>query len=266
VIGTVLRLELRRSRSLAIWLALTAFLYSAVIAGLYPVLVESMSFIEDFLKTFPEGLLSGFGVDASFSDPGVYYTSNVGIALWPILAAIAAVAIGTRVAADTERGWIELPLAGRLPRTAYLGAAIAVEMIVLAVLAAATVAGIIVGGELVGAGFDAGRFALAGVAAWIWALPVAGIATLLAVCTLSRSRSAGVVAGILVLMYLLRVVAEIEPNLGWLASLSAFDYLYPTPIIDDGVFRPADLLILGGITAAAWGGSLWAFRRRDLVA
>jgi ABC-2 type transport system permease protein len=266
MIVDVVRLELRRSRGLLVWLTLTAFAYCAVVAGFYPAMVESMAIFDEFLKMVPEGLLRGFGVDASLVDPGVYYTSNIGIVLWPIVAAIAAVAIGTRIAADTDRGWIELPLAGRIPRVAYLLAGIAVQVVALAVIAVATVAGVVVGGAIVGAGFDAGRLALAGVAAWLWALPVAAVATLLAAVTLSRGLSAGVVAGVIIVMYLIRVIGEIDPGLGWLTGFSAFDYLYPTPIIDQGTFPVGEALLFAGIAVAGWIAAAWVFRRRDLVA
>ncbi len=79
MIADVLRLELRRSRGLALWLAVLSFLYSLVIALVYPAMTESMAFIDEFLAKVPKGLLVSVGIDASFSDPGVYYTSNVGI-------------------------------------------------------------------------------------------------------------------------------------------------------------------------------------------
>ena len=268
MIADVFRLELRRSRGLLAWLSLTAFLYCAVVAGFYPAMVESMALFDEFLKMVPEGLLRGIGVDASLADPGVYYTSNIGIVLWPILGAIAAVAIGTRIAADTERGWIELPLAGRITRVGYLAAGIGVQVLMLAAVAAAMVAGVVIGGALVGAGFDTGGLALAGVAAWLWALPIAGVATLLAAATLSRGITAGIVSGVLILMYLVRLIAQIEPDLKGLSGLSAFDYLYPTPIVNrgGGAFPVGDALLFTAIAVAAWAAAAWAFRRRDLVA
>jgi ABC-2 type transport system permease protein len=266
VIADILRLELRRSRGLAVWLSMTAFVYSAVIAAFYPAITKNLAFIDTFLEQVPKGLLVSIGLDASFANPGVYYTSNVGIFVWPIVAAIAAIAIATRPAADTERGWIELPLAGRVNRTGYLLAVIAVEVGVLALLAFVTVAGVVIGGAVVGVTFDGWRFMLAGVAAWVWALPFAAAATLITVVTMSRGVSAAAVAGTLVLMYLLRVIVGIEPSLDWAGTLSAFQYLYPTPIIDRGTFPAGEALLFGGIALGAWGAALRVFRRRDLLA
>ena len=94
---------------------------------------------------------------------------------------------------------------------------------------------------------------------------IAGGTTLLAVITLNRGVAAGIAAGILIVMYLLNLIANLQPDLSGLARLSIFHYFAAKPIIDQGVFPTGDVLLLGGVALAAWLISLWAFRQRDLA-
>jgi ABC-type transport system involved in multi-copper enzyme maturation permease subunit len=267
MIGAVFSLELRRSRQLASWLLLVTALYGGLVAAVYPVLRDNMARFDEYMKIYPKAILEAFGMVGSLADPGTFWNTYVASMLWPIVAGIAGILLATRSsAADTERGWIELPLSGRLPRTTYLAAAIGVQLAVLAALAAATAGGVVAVGWIVGAGFDAGRFALGGVGIWLFGCAIAAVTTLLAVVTLSRGAAGGAVAGALLVMYLFRALATIQPDLDWLATFSAFHYLDPKAVIDEGLLPVGDVALFVGIAAAAWAGAIWAFARRDLIA
>ena len=58
--------------------------------------------------------------------------------------------------------------------------------------------------------------------------------TLLAVVFLDRGRAGGLVAGILIVMYLANVIAQLSPDLEGSASLSLFHYFDLKPLIDTG--------------------------------
>ena len=263
---TAFRMELRRNRSLTLWLGLTLFGYGAVMGLMYPIMAESNALMEEYMKLLPEGFLAAFGMTGSLSDPGVFFTTYVGSWLWPIMAAAAAMLFGTRVAADLDRGFLDLPLATPVSRVRYLGASVVAQVIAMAILAIATVWGIWLVGNLVGADFDASRWGLATLFTFAFGCAVAGPTTLLAVVTLSRGRTSGIVAGVLVAMYLVFVVAQISADWSWLAPLSMWDHFDSTALIDDGAIPWADLALFVVMAAAGWTGAIWAFRRRDLAA
>lgn len=264
---TAFRLELRRNRSLTIWLVVVVAAYGALMGAMYPVMLDNDALIEQYMDVFPKEFMAAFGMTGRLSDPGVFFTTYIASWLWPIVAAIAGLLLGTRaVAADLDRGFLDLPLSTRLSRASYLGASIAGQVVVLALLATATVAGLWIVGGVVGAGFDGGRFALAGVLAFAYACAIAGPTTLLSVVTLSRGASAGIVGGILVAMYVIFVLTQVVQDWAWLAPLSAWDHFRTTALIDDGRFPAGDLALFGVIAVAGWAGALVAFRRRDLAA
>jgi hypothetical protein len=237
-----LRLELRRSRVLAVGLAVVVFVYGGVMAAFYPILVANTAAINDYMKLFPKEFMAAFGMTGSLADPGIFFSTYIGSFLWPVVAAIAAIVLATRpTAADAERGWSDLPLATPLTRVDYLGAAI------------------------LGAGFDAARFLAAGIVLWLFACAIAGVTSLVAVITLSRGVAASVTAGILIAMYLLNIVAQVQPDFAWLGDLSAFRYAGVGTLIDRGTADWVGIGVFSVVAVTGWTASLVLFRRRDLL-
>lgn len=263
---TAFRLELRRNRSLTVWLAIAMGAYGAVMGAMYPFMVENNAVFESYMEAFPPEFLAAFGMTGSLSDPGVFFTTYIGSWLWPIMAAAVAMLLGTRVAVDLDRGFLDLPLATPVSRVRYLAVSIVGQAVALALVAAATVGGLWAAGVLVGADFDPGRFALGAGLAWLFGCAIAGVTTLLAVVTLSRGRASGIVSAILIVMYLIFVVAQISPDWAWLAPASAWNHFETTALIDNGVLPAGDIALFAGVALAGWIAALVAFRGRDLAA
>ncbi|MEW6225362.1 MAG: ABC transporter permease subunit [Chloroflexota bacterium] len=261
------RLELRRSRGLIVWLGLTLFAYGAVMGLMHPFMRENDDLIRQYMEAFPEGFLAAFGMSGILSDPGVFFTTYIASWLWPIIAATAALLTGTRlVAADLDRGFLDLPLATRMSRVRYLAASIWTQVVVMAVLAVAAVVGLWGFGRLVGAEFDFVRFMLGGVLCFAFGCAIAGPVTLLSVLTLSRGTTSAIVAGVLIAMYAIFVVTQIAEDWAWLGPLSAWHHFGTTALIDRGVFPTGDVALFAIFAFGGWLGALWAFRRRDLAA
>jgi ABC-2 type transport system permease protein len=261
------RLELRRSRVITLWLVLIVLAYGGIIAAMFPILQENSKLLEDYMKILPKELLAAFGMSGTLTDPGVFFSTYIGSFLWPVIAAVAAILLATRpVAADVERGWTEVVLGTPLTRTASLCAAILAQAIVLALLAAATAAGVLVVGALVGAGFDTARFLAGSVIFWLFACAIAGVTSFVAALTLSRGVAAGVAAGVLLVMYLMNIVAELQVDLAWLGDLGWSKYLAVTDLIDTGAVPWTSVAVFGVVAVAGWAASLVVFRRRDLLA
>ncbi len=114
--------------------------------------------------------------------------------------------------------------------------------------------------------FEIGRLALAGIHAFAMAIAIAGVTTALAVAFLDRGRAGGLAAGILIVMYLLNVIAQLSPDLRDLARLSAFHYFDLKPVIDTGTYPVASSLLYLAVAIGGWLVALALFRRRDLAA
>ena len=267
MIRAALRMEIARIRSLTLWTAVVAAAYTSIVAGFYPTFRDNQKQIDQYMELFPKDLLKVFGMSGSLADPGNFFNSYIGGMLWPIVGAMVAIALATRpVAADLERGFLELPLATRLSRIRYLGVAIAGQFGALVVVSAAMIAGMLVVGRALDAPFDVGRFSLAGVHAVAFGCAIAGPVTLLAVVTLDRGRATGISVGLILAMYLLDAASKVWTDLEGVASFSLFSHFQTLELIDDGVLPTADFVLLVAVAVVGWGLALLAFRRRDLAA
>jgi ABC-2 type transport system permease protein len=229
-------------------------------------MLENAAEYEKLLKIYPKELMAAFGMEGSLGDPGTFLNSYIFQLLWPLVAAIVAILLATRVAADAETGFLDLPLSTRLPRLRYLAATIGGQMLSLAVLAAMTIGAIFAVDLFIQSDFPIDRLVLAGVHALTFALAIAGVTTLLAVVLLDRGKAGGLAAGILIMMYLLNILAALSPDMSGIGRLSAFRYFNLKALIDTGTYPVGDSLLYLAVAAGGWLLALWAFRRRDLVA
>ncbi|HEX7951256.1 MAG TPA: ABC transporter permease subunit [Candidatus Limnocylindrales bacterium] len=267
MIGLALRLELRRSLWFAAWLGIILLVYGAFIAGFYPIIRDNTKLLDQYMALLPKPFLAALGMEGSLANHATFFNTYIASMVWPIVAAIGGAFIGTRMtAADVDRGFIELPLATRIDRPSYLLAGIAGQVLVMAMLSLTAVAGVLVVGAIVGAGFDAPRFLLEVPLLFLFGCAIAAITTLLSVITLSRTIAAGTIAGSLLAMYLLDAVSKLQADLDWIGVLSLFRYLRSTSAIALGVLPASEMALFGAISVVAWALAVWIFRKRDLIA
>lgn len=261
------RLELRRMRGVVVWTALAAVGYGAVVAGFYPTFRDNQKQIDQYMALFPPEMRAIFGMTGSMADPGIFFNTYVGGMLWPIVASIVAIVLATRpVAGDLDRGFLELPLSTHLSRERYLASAIGGQVVAMALLAVATIGGILVVGRIVDAPFDTSAFALAAIHAFVFGAAIAGVTTLLSVATLDRGRASGIAVGLILAMYLLDAASKVWKEVGGWAELSAFHHFQTVEIVDKGRFPVEDFVLFVAVAVLAWAGSIVLFRRRDLAA
>ncbi len=265
--NTVMRLELNRTRTLLFWLAVFLGGYAGLMTTFYPRMSQNAEAMNKLLELWPKEMLAALSIEGNLMELGTFFNVYIFTLIWPWLAAIAGILIPTRtIAADLERGFLELPLSTPVSRSRYLLSAIAVQVAVMAVLVAAMIVPILICAPLMNVSLDPGRFAIVGLVSFAFGCAVAAATTLLSVVTLNRGLAGGLVLGVMLIMYMLQTVAKLAPELDALASVSAFRYYSPAPIIRSGTFPLGDMAVLGGIAAILWLPALWAFRRRDLIA
>ena len=128
-------LELRRSRTLLVSLAVVTGLYAGFITVFYTNVAENATAFEDLLKLYPKELMVAFGIEGNFADPAVFLSGYVFNFLWPLMGAIAAIVLATRVAADADRGFLDIALATPVRRGRHLLASIGTQVVGVVVLA-----------------------------------------------------------------------------------------------------------------------------------
>jgi ABC-2 type transport system permease protein len=263
---TALRLELRRSRTLVLWLGIVTAAYAGFITIFYTNVVENAAAFEEMLALYPKELMAAFGIEGNFADAGNFLGGYVYNFLWPLVGAAAAIVFATRVAADADRGFLDIALTTPIARTTYLLGSIAAQVVGIAILAGTMVGAVLLGDFMIEPNFPALSVALSALHSLAFGVAVAGPATFLAVLFLERGRAAGLAAAILILMYLLNVIGLLAPEVEGVTVLSAFRYYDLKLLINEGTYPIVDSLIFVAVGVAGWALALYAFRRRDLAA
>ena len=124
---TALRLELRRSRTLLVWLGLVTAAYAGFITVFYTNIVENAEAFQEVLALYPREMMVAFGIEGDFADPGVFLGGYVYNFLWPLIASAAAIVLATRVGADADRGFLDIALTTPIARRMYLVGSIATD-------------------------------------------------------------------------------------------------------------------------------------------
>ncbi len=180
-----------------------------------------------------------------------------------------AIAVGTRIGAEVETGFIDLLLARPVARHRMITRAIVVAVVALCVVLGLMLTGTWVGLRTI-APEDVERpsqtliLSLA-VNLWLLGLAWAGIAQ--AVAAGSRRRGvAGGICGILALVtFLLDFIARLwEPAqpYGW---MSPFTYFNPTEMVSGAELPLQHVAVLAGIAVAGFAASYVVFLRRDIA-
>jgi ABC-2 type transport system permease protein len=263
---TALRLELRRSRTLLIWLGVVTAAYAGFITVFYTNVVENAAAFNEVLALYPKEMMVAFGIEGDFADPGVFLGGYVYNFLWPLIGAAAAIVLATRIGADADRGFLDIALTTPISRITYLIGSIVAQIVGIAILALAMVGAILFGDLLIEPNFPAGSVALSTLHAVAFGVAVAGPTTWLAVVLLDRGRAAGIVAGVLVVMYLLNVIGMLAPEFESATYFSVFRYFDLKELISAGTYPVADTLVFAVVGLVGWALAVVAFRRRDLAA
>ncbi len=251
------------------WYALGLVLYIILIASFYPTLERQVEEFERILEQYPELLFRVFGIDpqqAIFTSfAGFMHVETFGF-VWPAVVLIFVVLSGAAtVAQEVERGtaefWLSVPVSrARLLASKQLALFTGILFVVLSSALALAVGAATFGGELTGRGL--GQLVLALTS---FAVAFAGLATLASAFANERSKAAGVIGGIVLLMYLAWILAGLSEEVRWLRYLSLFTAYDPQAAMlgELAWYKPLVHLAVGiGASLAA----LVVFTRRDIAA
>jgi ABC-2 type transport system permease protein len=264
---TVMRFDLRRSRTLMLVFGVGMALYGLVMAAFLPTIKENADVLNEYMDVFPQAFKDAFGIESgtSWTTVGGFLGIEYFDLVWVFIAAILAIVVGSRgVAAEFGRGTIEIPLATRLSRLGYLMGTIGSQVVVLLVFTILSIVGVLVAAPIVDVDVDPTGFLYVGILCLAFSCAIAGVTTLLSVLLLDRGRVATVTALVLVGMYLLNVIARIDDRVEWLRNVSAFNYFSTGDIIDNAVLPTEEIVLFAAVAVIGWVLALMRCRRRDL--
>ncbi len=258
----IVRRSLRALRWHITWYGVGLAAYAALIVLLYPTFRD---FLDD--AQYPEEFLQFFGGEgADLSSPAGFLTTEY-FSLAPVIMLIYAVVAGTgMLAGDEGRGTLEVLLAQPISRT-RLFASRAVALLLGAVL----ICVVNVLGWLVSVPFVdlEGVSLLEVMLATFAVLPVlaffGGLAMLVGAVAPSRAMAAGILAAVVIAVYLLASFAQTVEALAWTERVNPYWYSDASRVLTDGVVWWHQLVLLAGAAALFALGGL-AFAGREIKA
>jgi ABC-2 type transport system permease protein len=198
-------------------------------------------------------------------DTAIGYLNAVAYALLsPILLLVYGLSLAVRLTAGQEEdGTLELDLAAPVSRARLYWARLAGVWLLLLGLIALVTAGVLISNPLFDLGVTLPHVAAAGFGLWLLVGGFATFAFALGAATGRRGLALGVAAGVAVVTYVFRGVAN-AAGVEIYADLSPFAwFLEPDPLANG--FHLLSTLELLAISLVAAPLGLWRFLRRDLL-
>lgn len=247
-----------RRRSLLAW-GLPIGLWSAFVVVIYPSVEDALS---KAVASYPQALKEAFGIGELTSVEQYLNAEMLSLIVPLAVGYLAARAVASGLSGAAESGRLDVLLSAPVSRRHLVAASFGAAAVELATVLAIALLLTMAGSTLAGSGLSFG-LALAGFAnVWPLALLVSGLAIVVTGWSLRTSIVTGLVAGVLVAMYVADLVGRLDPGLDWIRYGSVFRYYGKA--IEDGI----DPLAFVGVTVvavafAALGAAL--FDRRDLT-
>jgi ABC-2 type transport system permease protein len=243
----------------------------AALSFFYLVMLSSSSFITKgntaFFRNPPKAIGALLGGSVDFFSPRGWLSSAMShpITLALFIAAGLVVA-GGAVAAEVERGTIDLVLSRPVGRVPYLIGKGVAALACVTVVEAGGFVGVLVArltvkhvNEL--AVTDVARTFLG---SWLLFVGFAMIALLISARMSLRSRANGLTIGIIVAWYFVNFIALLFDATAGIRFASPFHYFRAADVVSG---RPIalDMSVLVAIAVAACAAAVWLFKRRDLT-
>jgi len=249
-------------RSLIGW-AVAIVAVGAMYASFWPSINSPA--MQNAMESYPQGIMEAFNYD-DLSSPAGYLQGSVYGLLVPLLVAVFAIGVGTRmVAGDEEAGTLDLLLAHPVSRTrvalqrfgAFLTSLLGISALLwLAMLAIAGPAQL--------DGISVAEFTAVHLQLTLFGAAFGALAFAIGAATGRRALALGVSAGVAVLAYLANGVIPMVDGLEWTRNLSPFHWFLGGEPLRNGLQAGGSLLLLG-VTALLVTAGTWAFSRRDVA-
>lgn len=262
------RKAIRDLRWTTLWYGAGLALYISLLTAFYPSLQSAVGEVEQILERYPELLFRVFGIDPTrvlFTSFAGFMSAEVFGFIWPAVALIFVILSGAAVVAqEIERGtaefWLSVPVTRvRLLFSKYVALVLAILVLTGSSVLVLAVGAALVQGELTTRGTLRLFLVLTSML-----IAFGGLAVFASSITNERSRAAGLVGGLLLLMYLAWVVAGLSGEVQWLRYFSLLTAYDPQTAMVGGLawYKPVLHLVVGIVSGAA---GLFLFARRDIL-
>lgn len=255
-----------RRRSITWWMLGMGAL-AAVTVAFYPSIRGDAEAFESLFESFPEGLLSVFGIEdaASLVTATGLVNSRLYAGIGPVVVAVLGIALGTSaIVGEEEAGTLDLLLAQPVSRNQIVveklaAAAVLVTGVVVTLFVVLAVANPILDLELTFWGMLSANLALG-----LFGMVFVAFALAAGAVTGNRGLTVGLSAGATAGLFFVNGLAPLVDETAWLQRLTPFFWLQDPNPLANGLDPWATVVLLASL-AVLVGVAVWGFNRRDIA-
>lgn len=249
------------------WLIYSAlgFGFLLLYVSVYPSIQEQAASYNDIFKTLPKGLTTAFNI--TNDEPtlmGYLSSKHFGLA-WLLLVIFFAVSHGSySISKEIESKTMGFLLSRPISRsTLYLSRLTAgiIGLVVLVFMTAIVVWPMARVAHYEISGVDV---LLVGLSGLLFGVAVLCMAMMFSAWSSAGGRVSALVAGVLLTMYVLFIVASLAPSLESLRYVSIFHYFSPGEIVKTGTIPYSSILMFMGMSVCSALIGLFVFKRREI--
>lgn len=237
--------------------------------AMFPALQKQAAQMSKLMESYPDSFFKAFNIDKAsltFEKIGQYLAMEQFNFIWPILAIVLAIGFANHAFAyEKERGTIELTLSQPISRTRIFLSKYLAGFISILGFSLISILAVFPLTKLHGINLEAGGVLTLTALSILFAVALFGLAFLASIVFKEKSKVSFVMGGLLILMYVLNIIANLKDSLHLLKYFSFFYYYNPSQIIDGGNLPLNSILIfIAVITSTFFLGLFW-FNKQDIT-
>lgn len=248
--------------------SLTAVAFLEMYIALFPAISRQASQFNQMLKTLPSAMFKAMNMDPStlsFATLQSFLSTEYMSFLWPIMAIIFAISLANYISVnEIEKGTMEMLVSLPVNRIRVFTERYLTGLLIMASFSIISLLSAVPLARLQGISYISANYVTATIGTFFFVWAVYSLAILFSVIFSEKGRASMASGGILIFMYVMSIIANLQDNLKNIQYFSFFHYFNGSDLLAKNVYPENSLLVLGGFAIAATLISTLIFKRRDL--
>lgn len=248
---------------------LAAILFLWMYIALFPYVQSQAEQFSKLIEAYPKAMMEAMDLEMSqlsFTKLESFLAMEYFSFIWPIMAIALAVSLaGAIVSGEVEKGTIELLLSQPISRVKLFFAKYLTSLVILIIFTLVSIFAVIPLAEAYNIEYFLKNYFTAGILSFLFGLAVLSISALMSSIFSEKGRVYFASVGILILMYVLNIIANLKENLSDLKYASFFHYFDTSKALVENNIDGLSIWVFVGVSvvftilAAIW------FSKRDIT-
>lgn len=261
----VYRAYIKKEMTVALCYAMALALFGYLIVVIFPTIAKIQA-LKDYIEMMPPFLKAFIGQDViEFTKLEGFLSVEFFNTTWLLITGVFTCMFASAIVVEeTERKTLEILLSTPLRRTRFVIEKFAGFVTLLAVVTAASFAGIYLGALRIGEKLDAALYFHVCIAGFACMTAIGGIGLFFSCISNEQRRASSLSLVFFFTLYLFNLIATLLEQYPVLKYFSLFHYYDASVIFARGSVSAVDTLILAAVFAVMFFASLFHFQRKDI--